>query len=122
MNLKQITTTLIVSTFAIWIAWDVYLARNGGPTESMIMRDAGKVSTFVPHLFGFLIGHWFFPRQSQWQFGWMWGIAFWVVLLAWDLWWPGGRVWYRYEGIWVLIGVACGTLFWGQIDKWSPIP
>lgn len=125
MNLRYLTDSLIVATFTVWIWWDVYLAKNGGPTESMIVRDWGKVSTFFPHLMGFLIGHWFFPRQSQWQSGWMWGLCFWGVLIAWDVaWnlWVGTYPWYRYEGFWVLVGIVSGTLFWCQTDGRSPIP
>jgi hypothetical protein len=124
-SLRFLTNSLIGATMALWIWWDVFLAMNGGPTESMIMRDWGKVSTFWPHLWGFLIGHWFFPRQSQWKSGWMWGLAFWGVLLAWDILWAqfvGTRPWYRYEGFWVLVGILSGMYFWGQVDPWSVIP
>lgn len=116
--LNVLTYVLILGTFAVWIAWDVYLASKGAATESMTLRQWGEHCTFFPHLIGFLCGHWFFPHDHLWRSGWMWGLGVWGLLglydIAWAIWGNGGMPWYRYSGLWLLVGIACGTFLWGQ--------
>jgi hypothetical protein len=123
---RLLITIFIILTFAIWISLDVWLNANGGPTESQVLRDWGMAMTFFPHLVGFLMGHWFFPRRTTLSFGWMIAIPIWAVLISWDIWWdihhPGVTPWYRFPGIWAMIGAVCGSILWGQPNSQSPLP
>ncbi len=103
----------IAGTFAVWIAFDVWLAMHGGPTESAVLRDIGMRYTFLPFLMGFLCGHWFWPRKKLFLSGWMWAIPIFVGLLAWDIFWPSDT-WLRFPALWLAIGFPSGSFLWGQ--------
>lgn len=124
--LNWITTGIIAGTFVGWIAWDVYVATHHAKTESQLLMEWASKSVVLPHLVGFLCGHWFFPRRNMWTSGWMWGLVIWGVLGVWDV------VYYlyptplqtilRFPLWWVLIGIPTGSYFWGQRDGNSIIP
>lgn len=126
MKLNWITYGVIVGTFLGWIGWDVYLAMHGAATESMILARWASHTIFLPHLIGFLCGHWFFPRSHLWTSGWMWALPIWALLGVWDVVYAYHPTYWqqlaRFPLWWVLIGIATGSYLWGQGDGNSPIP
>lgn len=124
MNLDRLIPSLFVGlTFAVWIGFDIYLAKMGYATESMILRDWAKHCTFFAFLMGFLCGHWFMPRRVLWASGWMYALPILGILGIWDIvWaiWVKTFPWYRYSLIWLLLGIPSGSFLWGQGDGDAP--
>ena len=94
-------------------------------TVSKTLRDwAWKYNT-IGWVAGFLIGHWFFPRQTVVATAWGFGIPLLVALVGWDVYWNlkvKVRKWYRLPGIYVVLGIVTGIILWSQGSKDSPIP
>jgi len=124
-NNNSLVLGFIIATFVIWLLFDAWLGHNGGPTESGMLAYFGQISTSFPWLIGALSGHWFFNRKTvNYKLAYYALIPF-VGLIAWDLWWghahPGLRVWYRYAGVWFLVGIPCGSYLLPQGDGGAPI-
>lgn len=121
-----LVSAFIVGTFVIWILFDIWLGANSGPTESQVLREWGKRTIFFPWLIGFLSGHWFFGMKEPYFTAWIYGIGLWGALIAWDIYWWKVRKsepyfpWYRYPGVWFLVGLPSGMILWGQRNADSP--
>lgn len=110
------TEWFVVGTGIIWLAYDVYVVKVGKSTESQVIRDWGQRWTYFPFVMGVLVSHWFINLDHPPQFGWMIVLPAIIALVVWDLFWrtkPRERVWFRYPGLWLLIGEAAGLL-WSQ--------
>lgn len=61
---RMISGIIILSTFIIWIVWDVYAFIHGGEaaTLSVIITDFSYYSPALPLIIGMLIDHWFIPE------------------------------------------------------------
>lgn len=114
--MKSLVKWFIAGNFVVWILFDVWLAVNGGPTESMVLREIGLRYTFFPFLLGFIAGHWWWPREKPWANGWMWALPFLAALIAWDIFWPSDH-WTRFPAIWAAIGFPTGSFLWGQSKR-----
>ena len=55
------TSWIIISVMFILIAWDVYLYSKDKKTISQYIREYARISMGVTFLFGYLMGHWFWP-------------------------------------------------------------
>lgn len=122
--MKLLVRSFIILTFVIWIAFDVWLTQHGGPTESQVLTEWAKMSTFLPFLVGFLGGHWFFTVKRPWKQGWMWALPIMIALVLFDVaWgiWGIGYPWFRWPGFYLGLGVPAGALLWGQQDGDSPV-
>lgn len=119
------THYLLLAIAIVMIVYDPIAAKCDLPTESRVIMDWGWRFNAVPFLLGVLMGHWFFPRQNGSGFGWMIALPFWSALWGWDIayghFW-GSRRWFRYPGIFVLLGMPVGMYLWGQVSPGSPIP
>lgn len=124
-TIETITKIIIGITFAVWIAWDVYLAKNHLPTESMTITGMAHQYTFFSFIMGFLNGHWFYTRQQPWASGWMFAIPIFLILAAWDYYWNlkgYGLTPYRSPAIFFSAGIVFGTLMWSQGNGASILP
>lgn len=122
--MTTITKWLIAGTFIVWILWDVVLAKNNSPTESMVITQFARTHTILPYLIGFICGHWFWTRKTTWKSGWMWALPVFLGLIVWDYFWnkSGGEVvWFRHPVLWLPIGIVSGSYLWGQSDDRSPL-
>lgn len=124
---KNLVAGIILGTFVLWIAADIWLGPNGGPTESQLLAHWGRVSAFFPFLIGFLMGHWFYGRRNVNYSAWGYGLGLWVLLGLWDCYWWGFSThevlypWFRWSGIWVTAGIPAGSYLWGQRNPDSPV-
>jgi hypothetical protein len=120
----SVTKLVLLGTIFGLLGYDAFVAVLHEPTESQVLRDWGHVSTCLPFVAGFLLGHWFLPRQNP--SGSAWGNAAILILAlgAWDLWWFfTGRTdcpFYRYPGFYAILGVPLGSFLWGQGDGSAP--
>jgi hypothetical protein len=66
MNWKKITGLIIVGVIAALIVYDIVVIRRSGVEASIsdIILDASLKHPYIPFLFGFLMGH-FFWSQGQ---------------------------------------------------------
>lgn len=122
--MNTLTVCIIIGTFIAWIAWDVYVSKHGGSTESQILQSWSIHSTWFPFLIGMLIGHWFIGQRVIIESAWMLGLIAWFPLIGWDIYWAAAnkpRVWYRWAPIYVVLGAVMGALVWGQNDGGSPV-
>jgi hypothetical protein len=83
----------------------------------MTMRDLGWKYTSFSVLMGILIGHWFFPSENP-LYRRVGNVLpflalFYLLDLAWAK-WGTGRQWWRYPGIWFILGVIIGAKLWAQ--------
>lgn len=116
----MITPILVLSTFAIWIAWTAAARKYGNPTISMWLRDAMWNFTSFALAWGILLGHWtgsyFFPvLEGKFIFT----LPFIAATGIFDAVWhiignSGRRHWSRYPVWYYLIGIVVGLVFWGQ--------
>lgn len=62
----HITEILILSTFVLWIGWDIYAYIRYGnkATESVRSYKAAYYAPGVGVLVGILVGHLFFPQSE----------------------------------------------------------
>lgn len=123
MNLTQI---IIVSIFVLVLTYTAFAQKVfDSPTVSKTLRDWAWKYNSIGWLAGFLIGHWFFPRQEVKATAWGgFGIPLAITLAAWDLYWNLGghpRTWYRWPGWYVLIGISTGVVLWSQGSKHAPL-
>lgn len=122
----NITEAVVIAVIVILLAYDVVALKIGQPTESMVLRDWGWEFSALPFTAGFLTGHWFFPRQTFFVSGWMYALPILVALIIFDLVWKykaqSRKSWFRYPGMYFLLGIPAGMYLWGQITLESPIP
>lgn len=124
MNLKTITILLIISTFVLWIGWDIVLVILKENTISQYLQWFGNTNNWFVYLMGFLSGHWFFSRKTALTYGWIIALSFMALLGVIDLIWYLNKlpfVWYRYSPIWFIVGLIAGLYLWNQKDSNSPI-
>lgn len=112
------TEWFVVGTGIIWLAYDVYVVKVGKSTESQVIRDWGQRWTYFPFVGGFLCGHWWFNDLCVGPSGWMFALPMIVALAIWDIavhvkGLPT-KVWYRYPGLWIGLGIPVGAFLWGQ--------
>lgn len=116
----------VIAVFVAVIFYTAVAQKMGQPTVSMTLRDGGWRINTIPFIFGLLVGHWFFPRQSTWVSGWGYAIPALLALVIYDvLWnWKKGaeRRWFRFPGWWFLLGLPVGIWLWAQRSGDSPIP
>jgi hypothetical protein len=119
-------TKLIVSlTIVGLIVYDVFAGSLGQPTESSVLRDWARDWSILPFIAGFLVGHWFAPRQIVDVSVWTFMLPVFAILIIIDLimyfkysgYYPG----WRYSLWYVLLGIPFGMYIWGQPGYWSPI-
>lgn len=79
------TLGLMVTSIAIWIAWDIYVATDSipGNTESELVRSAAKNSLLLTAALGVLISHWLWPNKLWYINGWISLAGLSVVGLLW---------------------------------------
>lgn len=64
--IRKITGWLIISTFAVWIIWDLIAYSNGeNSTISVVITDFAYYTPAWPLIVGILIGHFFFPAKGS---------------------------------------------------------
>jgi hypothetical protein len=123
MNPTQI---VLAATIVGLIAYDVFAGVKGLPTESNTLRDWSENWTVLAYAAGFLLGHWFGPRQGVGTSVWYNAMPVLFGLLAGDILWQfvghGAHPWWRYSLWYALAGIPCGMYLWGQVGSWSPIP
>ena len=121
----NLTEYIVIATIVILLTYDVIAVKIGEPTESMVLRDWAMDFTALPFTAGFLVGHWFFPRQTFFVSGWMYALPILISLLIFDIVWKAKKLprhWSRYPGWYFILGVPAGMYLWGQIAQGSPIP
>jgi peptidoglycan/LPS O-acetylase OafA/YrhL len=122
----NLTKWILLAVIFGLLAYDGMVGLFHQPTESQVLRDWGHVSTCLPFVAGFLLGHWFLPRRKPYGSAWINAAVIIVVLGIWDLYWFfSGHVnmpVYRYAGWYAILGVPCGSYLWGQDDGESPLP
>jgi len=112
------THWLILCVFVMLLGYTAMARKHNLPTISMTMRDLAWNWSVAPFVAGMLIGHWFFNREGGAPFaawGWGTGIPIFVILLSFDWYWilsNRSKVWFRYPGIYVVLGTLWGYLFW----------
>lgn len=120
----NVTQMLILMITAILLIYDVYAMPLGQPTESMVFREWAWKANTVPFIWGFLMGHWFMPRQHVSTSGWMYALPIMVSLIVYDVLYNhygGTRRWFRYPIWFVLFGIPVGAYLWGQGSAESPL-
>lgn len=96
---KIVTIAIMVSTLAVWIAWDIVVAALGifPATESQILLAAGFFNFAGPAAAGFVLGH---------------------------LTWPAPEVdhkWWRLGPSIVYFAALFGANFWGMLPEMIPV-
>jgi len=120
VNLTQIFIIIII---VIVLAYDVITQKIQQPTESTVLRLWARDWTLLPFCAGFLIGHWFAPRQIVSHTAWGNGLMIMAVLFGIDLYWKlskKGDAWFRYPLWYALLGIPSGLFLWGQSSSWAP--
>ncbi len=113
----MITQIILIAAIVGLIVYDVLAKVFSAPTESSVLRTWGEKYTALPFCAGILLGHWFINHNNLWLSGWMYAAPMIVALVIWDFVWNRKThvtVWYRYPGLWALIGVPVGAFLWGQ--------
>jgi len=113
----NITELVILFTIVGLIAYDVIAGANGQPTESAVLRDYSVRWTILPFVAGFLLTHWFAPREHHDVSGWMWALPPMGILLTIDIIWNVKglpRVWWRWPFFYAILGMPVGYFFWPQ--------
>lgn len=122
-----VTEIVVAATTVGLLAYDVIALKVGQPTESMVLRDWARSWTLLPFVAGFLLGHWFGPRQDPSFSAWAYALPIMALLLVgdvvWNVWFSSGEVpWWRYSLWYALAGIPAGMYLWGQPGGWSPLP
>lgn len=110
MNLTQI---ILISVVVGLIVYNIPAV----PKESQVLRDWGRRYNALPFCGGFLLGHWWVNHNNLWRSGWMLALPIILGLVGWDYYWnskPRDWKWYRYSGLWAVVGILVGTLMWAQ--------
>lgn len=65
--MQQATIILLVGTLAVWLVYDYFAANNGvkGDTISAVLHTYSHKWISLSFAFGYMIGHWFFPMESD---------------------------------------------------------
>lgn len=65
--MAQITIILLVVTLIIWLVYDYFALTNEtkGDTISAILQIYSHKWITLPFAFGYMMGHWFFPMESD---------------------------------------------------------
>lgn len=64
--IRRISMIMIIASFVIWIAWDIYAYFFGtDSTLSVVVTDWSHYTPMWPFLFGVLMGHWFWPAKRS---------------------------------------------------------
>lgn len=125
MNGDWFTASIVLGTFVIWIWLDVVIVKvSGAPTESQWIAATSQRFTIFPFIVGLLSGHWFFNHRVLSYSAWVYALPIFIWIIAFDVYWNtrrwGQRAWYRYAGLWFLLGLPVGTFLWGQMDGGAP--
>lgn len=124
--IRVLVYTFIGLTFFIWLLLDAWLGPAGGPTESQVLAFWGRHATAFAFLMGSLMGHWFFGRKSANYSSWFWPFIGILILTGWDVYFLRTYGYVepatRWSGLWVLLGIPAGSIFWPQQDSESPVP
>ena len=117
MRWEDITTiVIIIATFVIWIAWDVYLGARGIKTESMWLAEWSRRWSIIPFFLGALVAHWCNQSSTPNYELWPWLVVSLSVVLFYDVskfWWEP-PVFMKYPGLWLIVGIPTGSLFFPQ--------
>jgi hypothetical protein len=118
----KITLALVAGTALAWIAWDVVLGARHQKTESMWLAGWAREWSALPFAVGALVGHWFVqnPNYDAWPLA----VVALGAVLAWDVarridWLRPAR-WLAYPGLWLLLGIPVGFLWWPQRYPGAP--
>ena len=67
MRDRRITIGILLVTGVIFIVWDLYVAANPTPgdTISEVILDFSRRHAMIPFVFGVLMGHFFWPQKSE---------------------------------------------------------
>ena len=91
-------------------------------TVSMALRDWAKTWTWIPFVFGFLLGHWFGPVNYHWEYASVvWLIPLLGIVIGLDVWCLKKNIvktkilHWRWPLWWVFPGMVSGLIFWPQI-------
>lgn len=110
----MITQAILAAAFLILLSWTAIAHRFGQRAISPTMRDLAWRWSTSALVAGVLIGHWYMPGL---------GISHRVgsvlpvigLSFAFDLYVkPDGKPWWKFPGIWFAVGLAAGTILWGQ--------
>lgn len=120
------TQWFVIGIVVLLLVYDGIVGWIGQPSESTMIRDWAWQFNTVPFVMGIVSAHWFFPRQS-------WNnpvvgktLPFIAILALYDfLWWKYGASeprWFRYPGMYFLLGMPVGVWLWAAQHSASPIP
>lgn len=122
----MLTKLIVALTIVALIVYDAFAMQLGQPTESMVLRDWARDWTILPFIAGFLLGHWFGPRQNVSYSAWGFCLPIMITLLIVDivmnLKYSGQTFAWRYSLWYALAGIPVGMYLWGQPGSWSPLP
>lgn len=120
----NITKWVLWGTAIVWIIWDVVISGKGHTESQMIAEFARKFVT-APFVFGILMGHWFFNRKTaRYE---LWPVFVGLIVLVglfdgvWHWTMHESRAWYRWPGIWLVLGIPVGSFFFPQRDPEAPL-
>ena len=118
----MITKLIVALTIVGLIVYDAFAGSLGQPTESQVLRDWARDWTLLPFIAGFLVGHWFAPRQVVSYSAWGFCLPIFGILLAIDIYFNVKQLappaW-RYSLFYALAGIPVGMYLWGQPGDWS---
>ena len=121
----MITQIFLVVLIVGVILMDVVFAKNGLPTESMVLRDWARNWSILPFVAGFLLAHWFAPLRTPIGGAWGYALPIFAILLGIDIYMnlahPGYYPAWRHSLWYALAGIPTGMLLWAQPGGWSPL-
>jgi len=120
MMYKKITIILILIVAAVLIGWDLVVATNETPgdTISAIIYETAKSFLAIPLAFGAIMGHFFCPIQTErtWKEIWIPMITIEISCLIWDLFRQ-----LELSNIWItlafVVGIVMGHYLWPNRGK-----
>lgn len=121
----NLTEAIILGAFVLLLGYDGLTAQISQPTESRVLLALAMSYSTIPLMFGILVGHWFFghyqaPQVFQSLLNLNLGpLPFLAVSLIFDVLFnhftTNSYPFWRYPGIYSLIGIPIGSIFWYQI-------
>lgn len=112
------TEAIILACFLVLLVWTGIAFKFKQKTVSQTMRDLAWKYNVTSFTFGILIGHWYFPVLHPTHHAVGNVLPFMATVFAGDLLWmkfqASRRAWWRYPGIWFVLGVPAGFLLWSQ--------